>query len=249
MKHISLCLLWLCCLCMSCKEDSSPTPEESFDVKITGRVYDAFTDKGYGGVNIQAVPPSYAKWTRAVPTMTDGKGNFEIRLNMVGDTLLREDLSMEDILSYVNPVYQGMSIRLIQDNCLITHIDKHFPLTRFQDAFKVYPYEIQLEYPVVEATDFLLHLQTGEVQNPVTAEVYLRDLSNFQSYTNWSPLELELQKSQTINFCAPANREVEVVVSFVEYSRDPFTILADKIMVDTFRMSSDIPNKWTVSYQ
>ncbi|MEL6191162.1 MAG: hypothetical protein AAFR66_03895 [Bacteroidota bacterium] len=249
MKHYYLCLFLALGLLSACQKDSPVIPEESFDIKITGKVYHALSHEGYAGMNIQAAPPSYSKWSQPVNTMTDKEGNFTIRLKVISDTLKAEDLSQQQLLALVNPIYQGMSVRMIQNECGVTNIDKHFPLTRFQDAIPSYPLEINLDYPVLRASDFVLNLKTGNVTNPVTAQVHLRELSQNQGFASWSPLELELRGEERLSFCAPTDREVEVVVSFFEYVDDPFRVLADKIVVDTFRIADDQVNAWSVSYK
>lgn len=249
MKHYYLCLFLALGLLSACQKDSQVIPEERFDIKITGNVYHALSHEGYSGITIQATPPSYSKWAKPISTLTDSDGNFSLSLQLVSDTLKMEDLSQEQILAIVNPIYQGMSVRMIQDACGITNIDKHFPLTRYQDALTTYPLELELNFPVLRATDFILDLETGIVSNPVTAQVHLRELSQNQSFANWSPLELALQGKERVSFCAPVGREVEVVVSFFEYVDDPFRVLADKIVVDTFRIVEDQINTWSVTYK
>ena len=249
MKHHYLCLLLALGLLCACQKDAPVIPEESFDIKITGTVYHALSHEGYAGMNIQAAPPSYSKWSKPVNTMTDKEGNFSISLKLISDTLKTEGLSQEELLAIVNPIYQGMSVRMIQNECGVTNIDKHFPLTRFQDAITSYPMEIELDYPVLRASEFVLDLHTGEVDNPVNAQVHLRELSQNQSFAKWSPLELKLKGEESISFCAPTDREVEVVVTFFEYVDDPFRVLADKIVVDTFRIADNRINSWSVTYK
>ena len=248
MKHYYLCLFVALGLLSACQKDSPVIPEESFDIQITGTVYHALSHEGYGGMNIQAAPPSYSKWSQPVNTMTDKEGNFTINLTVISDTLQAEDLSQAQLLAIVNPIYQGMSVSMIQNECGVTNIDKHFPLTRFQDDITSYPMEIKLDYPVMRASDFVLNLHTGKVDNPVNAQVHLRELRQNQSFAKWSPLELKLKGEESISFCAPIDREVEVVVTFFEYVDDPSRVLADKIVVDTFRITDNQINSWSVSY-